>query len=73
MKTMTFKVEGMHCDGCAANIEAALGQSAGVRKATASFEEAQARVLYDANTITGDELAAVIERAGYRVIERISV
>ena len=70
MITATFKVEGMHFDGCASNIQTALGRSAGVQKATASFNEGQARVLYDAKTITEDELAAVIEKAGYRVVGR---
>lgn len=70
MNTATFRIEGMHCDGCAANIQAVLGRSAGVQKATASFKERQARVLYDAKTITEDELVAVIEKAGYRVVDR---
>lgn len=73
MNTATFKIEGMHCDGCAANIQALLGRSSGVQKATASFKEGQARILYDAKTITDDELAAVIEKAGYRVVDRRSV
>lgn len=73
MNTATFKIEGMHCDGCASNIQAVLGRSAGVQKATASFKEGRARVLYDARTVTEDELAAVIEKAGYRVVDRSSV
>lgn len=73
MNTATFKIEGMHCDGCASNIQALLGKSAGVQKAAVSFKEGQARVLYEAKSITGDELAAVIEKAGYRVVQRSSV
>ena len=72
MNTATFKIEGMHCDGCASNIQSVLGKSAGVQKATASFKDGQARVLYDAKAITEDELAAVIEKAGYRVVDRSS-
>lgn len=70
MNTATFKIEGMHCDGCAANIQALLGRSSGVQKATASFEDGEAKLLYDAKTITEDELAALIEKAGYRVSRR---
>lgn len=73
MNTTTFKIEGMHCDGCASNIQRLLGQTSGVQKATASFSEGQARVLYDAKTITEDDLAAVIEKAGYRVVQRSPV
>jgi len=72
MNTATFKIEGMHCDGCASNIQRLLGSSAGVQKATASFKEGQARVLYDAKTTAEDDLVAVIERAGYRVVDRSS-
>lgn len=72
MKTATFKIEGMHCDGCAANIQGLLARSSGVQKASASFKEGQARVLYDSETITEHELAAVIEKAGYRVVRRAS-
>lgn len=73
MNTATFKIEGMHCDGCATNIQVLLARSSGVQKATASFKEGQARVLYDSKTITENELAAVIEKAGYRVVGRSSV
>lgn len=72
MNTATFRIEGMHCDGCASNIESLLRNSAGVQRATAAFNEGQARVLYDATTITEDELAAVIEKGGYRVVDRSS-
>ena len=72
MNTATFKIEGMHCDGCASNIQAVVVRSAGLHKATASFKEGRARVLYDAKMITEDKLAAVIEKAGYRVVDRSS-
>jgi copper chaperone CopZ len=70
MNNVTFKVEGMHCSGCAATIQALLESSAGVRRASASFDEHEARVLYDPGAVSEDELVAVIEKAGYRVIER---
>lgn len=73
MNIATFKVEGMHCDGCASNIQALLEGSSGVQKATASFKEGQARVFYDAKTITEDQLVALIEKAGYRVARRSPV
>lgn len=73
MKQTTFEIAGMHCTSCAANIQTLLARSAGVQKASASFKEGQARVLYDANTITEDELASVIEKAGYRVVHRASI
>ncbi len=70
MKTATFKVEGMHCEGCAANIQSLLEHRAGVHKALASFKDGEARVLYDSNAVTEEQLIAAIENSGYRVVNR---
>jgi copper chaperone CopZ len=70
MNTVTFKVEGMHCDGCATTIQSLLERNAGVQKAVASFKEGEARILYDSNAVTEEELVAVIEKIGYRVASR---
>ncbi|MGE0499620.1 MAG: MerR family DNA-binding protein [Rhizobiaceae bacterium] len=70
MKSMTFTIEGMHCGGCAETIKALVAAEPGVRAAEVSFEESQARVLYDPQTIDEEGLAGVIERAGYRVAAR---
>lgn len=70
MKDVTFKVEGMHCTGCASTIQALLQRNAGVKKASASFDAGEARVLYDPAVISEDQVAAVVEKAGYRVKER---
>lgn len=70
MNNVTFKVEGMHCSGCAATIQALLERHEGVRKVSASYDEREARVLYDSKATSEDQLAAVIEKAGFRVVER---
>ena len=70
MNSVTLKVEGMHCDGCAATIQALLERNGGVRKAAVSFEEGEARVLYDVQSVTEDQLTATIEKGGFRVAGR---
>ena len=65
--TVTFKIEGMHCDGCAKNIQSLLERKAGVQKALASFDKAEARILYDSSAINEEQLVALIENSGYRV------
>jgi copper chaperone CopZ len=70
MKNSTFKIEGMHCSGCAGTIQALLQGSAGVRKASADFDSREARVLYDPAAVSEDQLAAAIEKAGFRVTDR---
>ena len=70
MNTVRFKIEGMHCDGCAANIQSILERKAGVQKAIATFKEGEARILYDSNAVTEEQLVAVIENSGYQVANR---
>jgi copper chaperone CopZ len=70
MNTVIFKIEGMHCDGCAQNIQSLLERNAGVRMAVASFKAGEARILYDSDAVTEDQLVAVIENSGYRVATR---
>ncbi len=70
MKPAKFKIEGMHCDGCARIIQSLLKRKAGVRTVNVSFKESQARILYDTTTVAEDQLAAAIEKAGYRVAEK---
>lgn len=65
MKTTILTIEGMHCDGCARTIEALLGRVTGVRKAEASFDERQARVLHDQATASATDLTAAIAKGGF--------
>ena len=47
-----------------------LERKAGVQKAVASFKEGEARILYDSNAVTDEQLVAAIENSGYRVASR---
>jgi copper chaperone len=67
MKTATFTIEGMHCDGCASTIKSLIERQPGVQMATVSFAERQARILYDSNAIDENRLVAAIEKPGFRV------
>tara|TARA_R110002074_G_scaffold52367_2_gene131972 strand:- start:270 stop:953 length:684 start_codon:yes stop_codon:yes gene_type:complete len=65
MKTTILTIEGMHCDGCARTIEALLGRVPGVRKAEASYDERQARVLHDQNEAKAADLTAAVAKGGF--------
>lgn len=67
LKTATLKIDGMHCDGCARTIEVLVSMEPGVRKTTVSFETREARILFDPQAGTEDQLAAAIRKAGYSV------
>lgn len=70
VKTATFKIDGMHCDGCARTIESLVSTEPGVRKAAVSFKTREARILFDPHAVSEDRLTATIRRAGYSVAGR---
>lgn len=70
MKTTVFNIEGMHCDGCAENVESLVRKQPGVRMVSVSFPERQARVLYDPKAVAEDRLVEVIQKPGFRVVSR---
>lgn len=72
VKTATFKIDGMYCDGCARTIEALVLTEPGVRKATVSFKAQEARILFDPQALGEDQLAATIRKAGYAVVSQSS-
>ena len=70
MKSVTLKIQGMHCDGCAHTIRALVEREPGVKTAAVSFTDGEARVLYDPATINEERLVAVVERPGFCVTSR---
>lgn len=70
VKTASFKIDGMHCSGCARTIETFLATEPGVRKATVSLASRQARILFEPQIVNEDRLAAAIAQAGYSVAGR---
>ena len=70
MRTTIFKIEGMNCDACANTIKSLVEKEPGVRLASVSFTERQARVLYDPQAVQEDRLVDVIQRPGFRVVGR---
>lgn len=73
MKTSIFKIEGMNCDSCANTIKRLVEKQPGVRMASVSLGDRQARVLYDPQSVDEDNLVATIQEPGFRVVGRNSV
>lgn len=65
--TLIIPVNGMTCQGCVKSLERALGQQAGVNKATASLEKKNVSVDFDDQQIARPDLVRAIERAGFSV------
>jgi copper chaperone len=72
MKTVIFTIEDMSCDGCATTIKRLIEKHPGVRMASVSFGDRQARVLYDPELIEEGQLVDTIRRPGFRVVGRES-
>lgn len=66
-RRVTLAVEEMHCEGCAGKLEARLEKLLGVREATVSFAERQARIVYDPRATEEVRLVAEIEKSGFCV------
>jgi copper chaperone len=70
VNTLTLQIEGMHCDGCAAAIKAVVEREPGVKAASVSFKDGEARILYDPEATSAAQLVAAVGRLGYRVTGR---
>ena len=64
-----FPVTGMTCANCAMNIERALTRKVpGIVKATVNFASERVFVEYDPTAASMDDMAAAIEKAGFKAI-----
>ena len=70
MKSVTFQIEGMHCDGCAATIKTLVEREPGVKAASVVFKTGEARILYDRAATSEGRLVAAVGRLGFRVAGR---
>lgn len=62
---VTLKVGLMHCASCALNIETALKKTNGIISANVSFPLERAKISFDPERITIQEIIKVIESVGY--------
>ena len=65
MENTIIKVGGMSCQGCVKNITGVLSALAGVSSAEVSLEAAEARVAFDAQSVSRAALVEAIEDAGF--------
>jgi copper chaperone CopZ len=65
LRTVTIKVQGMTCGGCATRVEDALKSTNGVQEARVSYERGKAVIKYDDQKVTVDKLREVIQSTGF--------
>lgn len=61
-----YKIQGMHCDGCAGGIRSELVAVPGVFSANVRYPQADAQVRVDPARVNSDQLVKVIQEAGYQ-------
>jgi|GEM_PF-181468 len=65
-KTVTLKITGMTCGGCANHIHSALSKKDGIIESEVKYPGDVAIIKYDPEKITEKEIIATIEKAGYK-------
>lgn len=69
LRPIRLSIEGMHCAGCAANVERALAGVEGVATATVNFAAEEATVALEEGSAVVSDLVTAVEHAGYGVRE----
>lgn len=63
--TKTFKLDGMHCTGCANTIQKAIRGLAGVKSVFVELESKEATVEFDESKVTTNRIIQAVSEAGY--------
>ena len=67
VEVAVMDISGMHCDGCVNTITGVLTEMEGVNDVKVSLEYEQAKVKFDPEEVSAEELKAAIEDKGYEV------
>ena len=65
MHTHTYRVKGMHCASCSSIIEKTFKKIDGVESAEVNYGTEKAKLSFDSDKITAQELSKHIEPLGY--------
>lgn len=66
MKKLTLGIEGMHCGGCVEVVQHVIEQLDGIKGCTVSLDERQARIAYDPDQISPNQIVESVNGAGYK-------
>ena len=62
----SFKVEGMHCEGCADKVKGALAKRDGIISVDVKVADSRVSVQYDAAKLSTEQIAKLISELGYK-------
>ena len=66
-KHETLQLAGLHCNDCAASIEAVTGRLEGVTSVSATYATEKLRVTYDTHKVKRADIVSEVQSLGYRV------
>lgn len=66
-KTVTMKIDGMHCKGCALGLQGALEKLPAVSSAKVTYPEQLAVVVWDSDASHEETLRNTVSEAGFKV------
>lgn len=67
--TVTIRIEGMHCENCAASIQKKLKATDGVEDVRVSFPKKEAWVKFDDQRISVARIREVINSTGFKAVD----
>lgn len=65
MEKLTFTIPDLHCQGCANRSTNILERLEGIQKADVTFDDRSARVEYDENKVSFEDMKEVLAKANY--------
>lgn len=60
-----FKISGMHCTGCAMNIDGELEDTDGIKQASTHYAKSQTEVEFDEKKLSEKDIVKIIQKVGY--------
>ncbi|MEK7503655.1 MAG: heavy metal translocating P-type ATPase [Patescibacteria group bacterium] len=69
MEKTIFKIHGMHCASCAANIEHALQKETGIKSANVNFAVEKLYLEYDPVVVSLEKIKNAVAKLGYQIME----
>ena len=67
MERLAVRIEGLHCQGCVANVRGVLRALPGVSGVEVSLEKGRAEIDYDPRIARPEQFREAIESAGFDV------
>ncbi len=68
MRTVQFKISGMHCVSCAMNIDGELEDTNGVIEAITQYAKGITKVTFDESTTSDEDIIKIIDKVGYTAV-----